>query len=375
MLGGAVGDALGAPVEFLSTAQIEGRFGAAGVRDFEPARFDDASGVGLVTDDTQMTMFTIEGLIRARTRGADRGIVSVPSVVGRAYLRWYATQTVERPIGAMLAELGGGWLARETWLYSQRAPGTTCLDSLRLRAEGDDGEMESGNDSEGCGAVMRSAPFGWLSADLNLIWDIAVESAAYTHGHANAQDPAGALAALVALLLRGESLEKAVEQMVRFADASSGNEDLIDLLQAAQMQARAAEPSVRALESLGEGWTGHEALAIAVYAALSWPEPQQVLEALSLAVSHGGDSDSTGSICGNILGALHGEHFMPAHLVYRLEGRQTMLTLVDDFLLQLRDGFTPTAQLPVLVGRVSRDAAERVRIHETAAWFDRYPGN
>jgi ADP-ribosylglycohydrolase len=65
------------------------------------------------------------------------------------------------------------------------------------------------------------------------------------------------------------------------------------------------------------------------------------VDALALAVSHGGDSDSTGSICGNILGALHGETWLPAELAFQVEGRGTMLELADDFIYAVRDGATP----------------------------------
>ena len=61
LLGGAVGDALGAPVEFMRHSQIVARFGPGGVRDFAPAY----GRTGAITDDTQMSLFTAEGLLRA----------------------------------------------------------------------------------------------------------------------------------------------------------------------------------------------------------------------------------------------------------------------------------------------------------------------
>jgi len=62
LLGGAVGDALGAPIEFDDLAKIRSRFGPAGLRDYAPAY----GRVDAFTDDTQMTLFTAEGLIRAQ---------------------------------------------------------------------------------------------------------------------------------------------------------------------------------------------------------------------------------------------------------------------------------------------------------------------
>jgi len=84
------------------------------------------------------------------------------------------------------------------------------------------------------------------------------------------------------------------------------------------------------IDDLGEGWVAEEALAIGVYAALAYPEADQVRDAFSLAVSHKGDSDSTGSICGNILGALHGSRALPTDLVADLEGHDTIVQLATD---------------------------------------------
>src|SRR5215469_1142760 len=88
LLGGAVGDALGAPVEFMSYANIVREFGPEGIRDFAPAY----GRLGAITDDTQMTLFTAEGLLRAYVRGCLKGICHPPSVVHHAYLRWLITQ-------------------------------------------------------------------------------------------------------------------------------------------------------------------------------------------------------------------------------------------------------------------------------------------
>lgn len=88
LLGGAVGDALGAPVEFMSIDQIHYRFGPGGIRDFAPAY----GLVGAITKYTQMTLFTAEGLIRAAVREALRGACHPPTVIHRAYVRWLTTQ-------------------------------------------------------------------------------------------------------------------------------------------------------------------------------------------------------------------------------------------------------------------------------------------
>ena len=109
LLGGAVGDALGAPVEFCTDAEICARF-PEGVREFAPAY----GRVGAITDDTQMTLFTAEGLIRGFVRWQTRGIGPVfQSTVGHAYLRWLKTQEVE-PRKSEIVECKG-------FLYTQQA--------------------------------------------------------------------------------------------------------------------------------------------------------------------------------------------------------------------------------------------------------------
>ncbi|MBK8809431.1 MAG: ADP-ribosylglycohydrolase family protein [Acidobacteria bacterium] len=60
---------------------------------------------------------------------------------------------------------------------------------------------------------------------------------------------------------------------------------------------------------LGGGWVGEEALAISIYCSLV--SENDLSGALLLAVNHSGDSDSTGAITGNILGALHGIGAIP----------------------------------------------------------------
>ena len=132
LLGGAVGDAPGAPVEFMSIAEICRRFGPGGIRDFAPAY----RHVGAFTDDTQMTLFTAEGLLRAAVRHAGRGICHVPSVVHHAYLRWLKAQGYDPPtLGFEVMPdgwLDDGGLIKIPALWSRRAP---CPTALRVNRE------------------------------------------------------------------------------------------------------------------------------------------------------------------------------------------------------------------------------------------------
>ena len=79
---------------------------------------------------------------------------------------------------------------------------------------------------------------------------------------------------------------------------------------------------------LGGGWTGEEALAISVYCSLVYPDNFE--KAVILAVNHGGDSDSTGAITGNILGLYLGEEAIPAGWLEKLELKEVIRKMAED---------------------------------------------
>ena len=75
IIGGAIGDALGAPIEFISIDKIRSYFGHQGLTDYSEAY----GRIGAFTDDTQMTLFTAEGLILSKVRQeyqGDEGVIS-----------------------------------------------------------------------------------------------------------------------------------------------------------------------------------------------------------------------------------------------------------------------------------------------------------
>jgi ADP-ribosylglycohydrolase len=335
LLGGAIGDALGGPVEFEDGRSIVAKH-PDGVRTFLPG--GDGWPAGTITDDTQMTLFTVEGLIRAGVR-TDRGIGFTVGVVHHAYDRWLDTQNLLGPSGEQ-----DGWLASERWLYARRAPGNTCLNALTEARKGEPRIPQYGgeavNDSKGCGGVMRVAPFGLLPEYFPTDWifDSAATAAGYTHGHPTGKLASGTLAAIIHALCNGAGLDDALSRATELLKQHEGHEETSTALTFARHLAATAPAGPVTVERLGGGWVAEEALAVAVFAALAYPEPDQFLDALALAVTHSGDSDSTGAICGNILGALHGETALPAELVFTVEGRPVILQLADDFALEFTQG-------------------------------------
>lgn len=322
LLGGAVGDALGWPVEFEEMSVIVKRFGEKGILDLLPG----AGGLFEITDDTQMTLFTAEGLLRAWTTARHSG--GAPDFVAglkRSYMRWLRTQDEITGKDAFETDLDG-WLLAIEGLHRRRAPGNTCLSALR-----EDSYSENGiaaNNSKGCGGVMRTAPAGLLAARINngdspgtarLAFEIGCAAAALTHGHPSGYYPAGVLAAVIATIIDGESIEEGIDISLGILDGRIGSMETITAIQSAVKlwRNRDLAPSPEAVESLGGGWVGEEALAISLYCALVAGD--DLARGVRLAVNHSGDSDSTGSITGNILGALLGEQAIPPDWLDQLE--------------------------------------------------------
>lgn len=283
LLAGAIGDSLGAEIEFLSLTEIRARF-PEGLRDLPPHQ-----GLrGAITDDTQMTLFTAEGMIRAAVRGALKGICDPPSVIHHALLRWYRTQG-----GTPRIKTDVTGLIADPRLHVRRAPGNTCLSAL---AESPGLGAPARNDSKGCGTIMRVAPLA-LMAPRDDVHELAMKVSALTHGHPTGQLAAAAWAEMLADVAAGAGLEEvAREAMERYTLLENG-EETAAALQSALTAPRDGHPET--VEALGGGWTAEEALAIALYACLC---AEDFEHGLRIAVTHGGDSDSTGAIAGNMLG-------------------------------------------------------------------------
>lgn len=316
LLGGAVGDAFGYAVEFDSLAQIRQRFGKQGLT--RPLFQQDRL---VVSDDTQMTLFTLEGILRSTD--AHGGIVS-PSLleeIRHAYLDWYDTQSGNQAASSSLH----GTLGARASLRVKRAPGNTCLAALKVGARGTIAERI--NDSKGCGGVMRTAPIGLLQ-DTDL-FDLGARAAALTHGHVEGWTPAGILPRIVSRLIRGE--EKFLAVRNGYSDAcewghvygeaaDTGRYELARKL-ARKMRFNPCE----AIRLIGEGWVGDEALAVAIYAFLS---ARNFTDAICRASNHDGDSDSTASIAGQLWGARHGVSGIPHEWIRRLDVLDEILLLV-----------------------------------------------
>ena len=307
LMAGALGDALGYAVEFIPYSSIVHRYGKDGIRELQPV-----NGKAIISDDTQMTLFTNDAMLRAS--GSD---TPAPVLVYRAYLLWLKTQRGV-PGDPSVPEERLNCIPE---LNHPRAPGNTCLRAL---GSGKMGTLtEPINNSKGCGGVMRTAPLGFYPQSFGSPLINGAKCAAITHGHPMGWVPAGMLSDIVSKAIYGEyaSLYELISASLDDTRAEFGDEKGFAEFEAmirSAMELSASdledEPAIR---SLGGGWVGDEALAIAVYSCLKHPDG--IKDCLISAVNHSGDSDSTGAIAGNILGAWLGAEALPEDWIEKLE--------------------------------------------------------
>jgi ADP-ribosylglycohydrolase len=301
----------------------------------------DLEGDSLVTDDTQMTMFTLEGVIRAHHRMRHTGSADLVPVLQHAYQRWLHTQKTEwdkaRGPWSTL-ESPDGWLITNQALFRTQAPGLTCVTALQsFGASGQFGTFARPvNNSKGCGGLMRTAPLALWSDDVKVVFEVAAMSAALTHGHPTGFLAAGTFAVLVHQLLRGSSLRSAIDIAIAQLVGWPGHEETLVAVRQALELAELGSPSPTRVEQLGAGAVSESALAIALYAALVTNDPN---EALLIAVNHGGDSDSTASVCGNLVGAMYATDALRQDWVERVQFAEVIDRLATDALAEF--GTTP----------------------------------
>ncbi len=324
LVGGAVGDGLGYAVEFERLHRIRERFGEDGIQ--APVL---RGGKLVVSDDTQMTLFSLEGMIRGKAAGAEFGEPEMLASIRRAYLEWYETQVGTKP-----AQEAEGWLVRQPEMWTERAPGNTCLSALGV---GGGGTMERPiNHSKGCGGVMRAAPFGLIgeSEGAPTAFEMAAEAAALTHGHPSGYLSAGVVAAMVHFVAGGVSWIGTGEPGGEVIARSSGilrdypgHEETLGAIKKAVTRASESPRHggvPEQVETLGGGWTGDEALAIALFAFL---RARSFTEAVCAGANHSGDSDSTAAIAGQLWGATHGLEEIPHDWVMALDVLRPLLRL------------------------------------------------
>jgi ADP-ribosylglycohydrolase len=302
VFGVAVGDAIGYPVEFLSRDQIREVCGGS-LQGY--LRLVD--GVAEYSDDTQMFLAVLRGLLRA--------------IGGKLSVDWDSIHL------AVAEELIAWGKSSE----NNRAPGAACMFGVHNLATGvhwrEAGKVHAG----GCGAAMRSMAYA-LVFDVQAAWETARAHAAMTHRSPSGEASSAAVAAITGLLLRGKKPTDACLQghiIARRIDPLTG-QLIWEAIEASQeiLEGSLSGVGPRMVELLDKwrGWTGHEAVAASV---LCFLVSRSYREAVLWAVNSSGDSDSLGAITGAFAGAHWGFASIPHAWVGRIENRLGLEKIVE----------------------------------------------
>ena len=343
LLGGAAGDALGYAIEFDREEAIAARYGSHGIRNYQL----DERGLAPFSDDTQMTLYTANSLLcslAALSAQASGGAPApapatlpspaalaayAPAQMAQFYVEWMYTQVSPYPLAEPKA-----WISSLPELFASRAPGVTCMNACEAMANG----AKAVNNSKGCGGIMRMAPVGLINTCPSFsgveLQRLGAQLAELTHCHELGWMPAGVFAHIVSLLSRDEasSVREAATQALNTLPEAFPNAhylgQLQELLRYTLRLADSDIPDLEAIHALGEGWVAEEALAIGLLCSLRHED--DFAGAITSAVNHGGDRDSTGAIAGNIVGAHLGLAGIPQRYLEHLELRDTISKIADD---------------------------------------------
>jgi ADP-ribosyl-[dinitrogen reductase] hydrolase len=215
-------------------------------------------------------------------------------------------------------------------LFSLRAPGNSSLSSLKT---GRMGTVDNPiNNSKGCGGVLRMAPVGLSYDDAEKAFHFGCKFAAITHGHPTGYLSAGVLAALISLVVSGKPLTESIEDSILILKADKNHEETLRLIDKTLNMVGKHTPEPAVIEEIGAGWTAEEALGISIYCALVAND--NFKKGVLLSVNHSGNSDSTGAITGNIMGAMYGLDILPEHWVAELELKELIEEVAGDLFEQ-----------------------------------------
>ena len=336
LVGGAAGDALGYAVEFSSLNSIITKYGKSGISNFTL----DSTGIARFSDDTQMTLFTAEGLLSAYAEVPDPSPEIILKHIEEAYLAWFATQT------AFQLPLPTSWLSHVRDLWARRAPGNTCLTALSALQNG----KPVHNDSKGCGSVMRIAPIGIYygahseqcimhnsQSIINLCGKVAADTALITHRHDLSTLASVFVALVIFECMRTHLIERltfrsiisrALNKTLEIVKDSKDKEKFVAIIQKSLDLANSSLTDRDAIAKLGEGWVAEETVAIAIFCVMR--HIRDFEGCIVASVNHDGDSDSTGAVAGNIIGAILGYTGIPEKYRTNLELHDLILSVADD---------------------------------------------
>lgn len=308
VLGLAIGDAMGYPIEFTKYNKIKYTFGE--VDDFEGTTTNNYQ-IGRYSDDTQMSISTIEAILKTSNL---KNHTEIGTNLIAEYIRWFQSQSNEN---------------------SNRHPGATCISALKHVLNNKltivDCVKTKLNDSKGCGGIMRVAPLGLVTDSVGDAFALGELSSLITHSHDLSRYSSGYMAGLIYLLKEGNPLIKSIEICNSYI---SDIPELLEIVNKAVKLSQNQKLDYNNIKEIGEGWVAEETLAIAIYSSLRYENNFKA--GIVASINHDGDSDSTGCLTGAILGVINGIDNIPKDLVERVENSSFLLNLCNKLNLYIQ---------------------------------------
>ncbi len=268
----AIGDAMGKPTEFISLSEIKEQYGTSGIQDLPFHAF--------YTDDTQMSL----ALARALLDSSEKDINDIMESVKTEFIKW-----------------------KHSPEFYSGAPGHTCITGVVNMQNGVHWKESGVSKSKGCGSAMRVASIGYLyQNDPEKLKEVAHYSGICTHGHPTGDAACIGAAYLVKLILDGVNLNTIISELLIFTKGISQEFDdaILKVNKCLDW-----DDEEKALEYLGQGWIGEEAVALALYCFLRYPNSYE--KTVLRGANTNGDSDSIACIAGGISGAYLGYEAIP----------------------------------------------------------------
>jgi ADP-ribosylglycohydrolase len=316
LLGGAVGDAL--------------------------AYDTNEGGKNLISDNTQLASFTVDGLIWADDRAVNRGVYAYLPCLFYSYQKWYYTQTGSLADKNYEFILGGEILKYEE-LFARRGQGNTSMNALKGSINNSFGTIKNRiNNNKGCGSVMRSAPIGlYFCMDERIAFHIGCEGAALTHGHTDALLASGFLAYLISGIIQGKEIKDvAMESLAYIGDIGRESECYNKIKQALIM---CGDSPAEVMEEIGEGRTADEAVALALYLAIRYGDDFE--GAITTASKYKGNRSTISAVCGTIMGAYLGDYEIPFKWLKKLELVDLITYGADKILDRVQNGIQSQTEI------------------------------
>lgn len=300
ILGKAVGDALGVPVEFESRTWLKSN----PVTDM--SEFGTWSQpVGTWSDDTSLAVAAMDSIARL-------GRIDYQDIMEN-FLRWYERD--EFTATGVRFDIGNTTYAAIIRFSRRILQPTKC---------GSTDESSNGN-----GSLMRilPAPLYLFAKNGKIGGDelrIIHEFSALTHGHAISKISCGIYSLIAAQVLSGKNISDAFKLGMNDAKKFYGNDPEFAKFNRLCDENFAALPE----DEISSGGYVLHTLEAALWCLLN---TDNYKAALLKAVNLGGDTDTTGAVAGGLAGIIYGVEGIPADWLAKLKRRNYLEKLADDF--------------------------------------------